>query len=117
MKILDSLGAGGSSQRFYATDFNDDVVLLATMARPRRHCRGQAQSASAGGVSRQGGQRAFELEMSVKHGPVTLLSVAEDGKGGLKLVVAEGESRSGADSGDWQHNSRLPVLHRRAGVR
>ena len=33
--------------------------------------------------------------MSVKHGPVTLLSVVEAAGGGLKLLVAEGESVPG----------------------
>lgn len=33
--------------------------------------------------------------MSVKHGPVTLLSIAETGNGALKLVVAEAESVPG----------------------
>jgi L-arabinose isomerase len=33
--------------------------------------------------------------MSVKHGPVTLLSVVETGDGKLKLLVAEGESVPG----------------------
>ena len=35
------------------------------------------------------------MEMSVKHGPVTLLSVVETGAGKLKLLVAEGESVPG----------------------
>jgi L-arabinose isomerase len=33
--------------------------------------------------------------MSVKHGPVTLLSVVETGAGKIKLLVAEGESVPG----------------------
>ncbi len=33
--------------------------------------------------------------MQVKHGPVTLLSVAETGTGKLRLVVAEAQSVSG----------------------
>jgi len=35
------------------------------------------------------------VEMSVKHGPVTLLSVVETKDGKLKLLVAEGESVAG----------------------
>jgi L-arabinose isomerase len=36
--------------------------------------------------------RGLSIELSVKHGRVTLLSVAEDGNGSRKFAVAEGES-------------------------
>ena len=39
--------------------------------------------------------RGLSVEMSVKHGPVTLLSVVEAGDGRLKLLAAEGESVPG----------------------
>jgi len=39
--------------------------------------------------------RGLSVEMSVKHGPVTLLSVVETKDGNLKLLVAEGESVPG----------------------
>jgi L-arabinose isomerase len=39
--------------------------------------------------------RGLSVEMSVKHGPVTLLSVVETGAGSLKFLVAEGESVAG----------------------
>jgi L-arabinose isomerase len=39
--------------------------------------------------------RGLSVEMSVKYGPVTLLSVAEDRDSRFKLVVAEGESVPG----------------------
>ena len=37
----------------------------------------------------------LSVEMSVKHGPVTLLSVVQTAEGKLKLLVAEAESVSG----------------------
>jgi L-arabinose isomerase len=37
----------------------------------------------------------LSVEMSVAHGPVTLLSVVEDGNGGMMLLMAEGESVPG----------------------
>ena len=39
--------------------------------------------------------RGLSVEMSVKHGPVTLLSVVQTVDGRLKLLVAEGESVPG----------------------
>jgi L-arabinose isomerase len=39
--------------------------------------------------------KGLSVEMSVKNGPVTLLSVVEKRGGGLKLLVAEAESVKG----------------------
>ena len=39
--------------------------------------------------------RGLSVEMSVKHGPVTLLSVVQTVDGRLELLVAEGESVPG----------------------
>jgi L-arabinose isomerase len=94
MKILDSFGAGGSFTEYYAVDFHDDVVLMGhdgpghiaiaqgkTKVRPLQVYHGKVG-------------RGLSVEMSVKHGPVTLLSVAEhDGK--LRLLTAEAESVTG----------------------
>jgi len=94
MKILDSFGAGGSFTEYYAVDFHDDVVLMGhdgpghiaiaqgkTKVRPLQVYHGKVG-------------RGLSVEMSVKHGPVTLLSVAEhDGK--LRLLTAEAESVAG----------------------
>ncbi len=95
MKIMDSFGAGGSFTEYYATDFNDDVVLMGhdgpghiAIAEGRTKVRPL-------GVYHGKVGRGLSVEMSVKRGPVTLLSVAESDGGGLKLVVAEGESVTG----------------------
>jgi L-arabinose isomerase len=95
MKIMDTFGAGGSFTEFYAVDYNDDVVLMGhdgpghiaiaegkTKVRPLQVYHGKV------------GQ-GLSVEMSVKHGPVTMLSVVQDLEGKLKLLMAEGESVPG----------------------
>lgn len=95
MKIMDSFGAGGSFTEFYAVDYNDDVVLMGhdgpghiaiaegkTKVRPLQVYHGKVG-------------RGLSVEMSVKHGPVTLLSIVQTVDGKLKLLSAEGESVPG----------------------
>jgi L-arabinose isomerase len=95
MKIMDGFGAGGSFTEYYAADFKDDVVLMGhdgpghiaiaqgkTKVRPLNVYHGKVG-------------RGLSVEMSVKHGPVTLLSVIQTVDGKLKLLVAEGESVAG----------------------
>ena len=95
MKILDSFGVGGSFTEYYAMDFNDDIVLMGhdgpghikiaqgkTKVRPLQVFHGKVG-------------RGLSVEMSVKHGPVTLLSVVQTVDGRLNLLVAEGQSEPG----------------------
>jgi L-arabinose isomerase len=95
MKIMDLFGAGGSFTEYYAMDFKDDVVLMGhdgpghiqiaqgkVKVRPLKVYHGKVGK----GVS---------VEMAVKHGPVTLLSVIERAGGKLALLCAEAESVPG----------------------
>lgn len=95
MKIMDAFGAGGSFTEYYAMDYNDDVVLMGhdgpghikiaegkIKVRPLKVYHGKVGE-------------GLSVEMAVKHGPVTLLSLVELSNGKLMFLVAEGESVPG----------------------
>jgi L-arabinose isomerase len=95
MKIMDLLGVGGSFTEYYAMDFQRDLVLMGhdgpghpNIAEGRPKVRPlQVYHGKVG--------RGLSIEMAVKHGDVTLLSIVEDREHGFKLLVAEGESVPG----------------------
>ena len=106
MKIMDLFGVGGSFTEYYAMDFKDDVVLMGhdgpghiaiaegkTKVRPLDVYHGKVG-------------RGVSVEMAVKHGPVTLLSIIETTDGKLALLYAEAESVAGPIMEIGNTNSR-----------
>ena len=106
MKIMDTFGAGGSFSEYYAMDLNADHVLMGhdgpghfgiaegkAKVRPLEVYHGKVG-------------RGLSIEMSVKHGPVTLLSVVEDAGHGFKLLAAQAESVPGKTLHIGNTNSR-----------
>ena len=115
MKIMDTLGVGGSFTEYYAMDFDADLVLMGhdgpghiriaqdrIKVRPLRVYHGKV------------GQ-GLSVEMAVRCGPVTLLSVVEDKHHGYKLLVAEGECVPGPilEIGNTNSRYRFPQGARR----
>jgi L-arabinose isomerase len=115
MKILDSFGVGGSFTEYYAMDYDADVVLMGhdgpghvaiaegkTKVRPLEVYHGKVG-------------RGLSVEMSVRHGPVTLLSVVETVDGRLELLVAEAQSVPGPimEIGNTNSRYQFPIGVRR----
>jgi L-arabinose isomerase len=95
MKIMDSFGCGGSFTEYYALDYNDDVVLMGHDGPGHIAIAEGKPKVRPLGVYHGKVGKGRSIEMSVKKGPVTLLSVVQRMDGKLFFLVAEGESVKG----------------------
>ncbi|HBC80155.1 MAG TPA: arabinose isomerase [Bacteroidales bacterium] len=111
MKIMDCFGAGGSFTEFYALDFKDDIVLMGHdgpghLAIAEGKTKVKPLDVFHGKVG-----KGLSVEMSVKHGKITLLSVVQKADGKLMLLTAEGESVPGPilEIGNTNSRYKFPI--------
>lgn len=107
MKVMDSLGAGGSYTELYAMDFEDQLILMGhdgpfhmDIAQGKPILRGLElfHGKRGGGVS---------VEAQVRQGPVTILGLTQTHNGQLKWLAAEGWSVPGDILRIGNTNSRI----------
>jgi len=107
MKVMDTLGAGGSYTELYAMDFTDRFIL---MGHDGPFHLGIAEGKPIlRGLGLYHGKRGYgvSVEAQVKQGPITILGLTQTGDGHLKWLVAEGWSLPGEILRIGNTNSRL----------
>ena len=110
MKIMDGFGAGGSFTEYYAADFNEDVILMGHDGPGHLAIAEGRIKVRPLGVYHGKVGRGLSVEMSVKQGPVTLLSVVQTADR-LLLLTAEAESVPGPilEIGNTNSRYRFPI--------
>ena len=107
MKVMDTLGAGGSYTELYAMDFDERFILMGHDG--PFHARIAEGRPVLRGLGLFHGKRGFgvSVEAQVKNGPVTILGLTQTRDGQLKWLASRGWSLPGPILRIGNTNSRL----------
>jgi len=107
MKVLDTLGAGGSYTELYAMDFAEHFILMGHDG--PFHVKISEGKPILRGLGLYHGKRGYgvSVEAQVRSGPITILGLTQTRDGRLKWLVAEGWSLPGEILHIGNTNSRL----------
>jgi L-arabinose isomerase len=107
MKIMDTLGAGGSYTEFYAMDFDAGFLLMGHDGPGHVAISDRKPLLRGLGVYHGKAGYGVSVEFGVKTGPITIFGVTQTRDGRLKMLAAEGESLPGPTLRIGNTNSRL----------
>jgi len=95
MLIMDRLNIGGSFAEFHPFDFAEDFVLVGHDG-PHHIAIAQGKPVLRSLTKYHGkpGSGA-SVEFKIKEGPITMLGITQNAKGGFKFVIGEGYSKAG----------------------
>jgi L-arabinose isomerase len=91
MKILDTLGIGGSFSEFYYTDYENDLIYLGHDGPAHFSIAKDGVDLVPLSVYHGKPGKGLSIQMTVQNGPVTLLAVVED-EDRIKLMTAQGHA-------------------------
>ena len=107
MKVMDSLGAGGSFTEFYAMDFDEGFILMGHDGPGHIAISDRKPVLRGLGVYHGKAGHGVSVEFGVRTGPITIFGVTQTRDGRLKMLAAEGESLPGPTLSIGNTNSRL----------
>lgn len=112
MKVMDTLGSGGSYTELYAMDFQEQFILMGHDG--PFHLQIAQGKPVLRGLGLYHGKRGYgvSVEAQVKHGPVTILGLTQTRDGRLKWLCAQGWSLPGEILRIGNTNSRLRFTER-----
>jgi L-arabinose isomerase len=95
MYLTSALGCGGSFAELVMVDWDHDIIIVGHDG--PHDIRISDKKPTIRGLGIMHGKKGYgvSVEFSIKHGPMSMVTMAQDQNGKYYLVVAEGESQEG----------------------